>query len=444
MGKRIALIVGINDYEDPSFERLKYAETDARAVYNLLIDPDICEFDKENVLLLIGESKSQVERSLEGLLNDAEPDDFVFIYFAGHGKLDRSGSLCLAAKDTLTTRLLSSSVNLEHVRRIIDQSNCKRIVFILDSCFSGAVGQTFRSGEVPTESIEQISGQGKVMISASQAYERAREREDIGHGIFTYNLVRGLKEGEADYGGDGYITIEDIYKYVYENVKAETNGQQVPMKWGVDEKGEIIVAKSIKVLREKKRVLDSKIQQARELEKIGKLGEALSTWVEAATLDPDNEDAAKNQERLKSIISKIDELFNYFDKKGLPGPIYNDAVEILKQPDSALTDKEKSYKRITESLLNDSLSLQVFLDSWKRIERADIVIGSKEEGTDDAQKAPLLDEKLKEAPVVYEADFVDESKIVEKDKGDKKPGSGADKNVIGQVGPPKRIKETQH
>lgn len=376
MGKKRALVIGINEYEDTGFDQLKYAESDAKAIYDILVNQDIGEFVKEDVILLTGKPKSDIEESLEKVLNEAKREDLVFIYFAGHGKLDKSANLCLAARNTKTDRLLATSIHLEHIRRIIDQSDCKRIVFIIDSCFSGAAGLSFRSGDVPAESFEQISGQGKVIISASQAFERARERDDIGHGIFTYNLVKGLEEGEADHDGDGYISVEELYKYISKNVKAETKGQQVPMKWGIDEKGEIVIAKSIKTLEKKRAEIESLSSRARELENQARLDEALDAWNKVFELDPKNteaplgikqvEDAKKKKGELEA---KIDRLFDYYKNGSIPGTIYNKAFGILRNPHSSLSDKEEIFTRLVEDLLNNNLSVENFVLSWNLIEK---------------------------------------------------------------------------
>ncbi|MGH7890010.1 MAG: caspase, EACC1-associated type, partial [Thermodesulfobacteriota bacterium] len=379
MGKKKALVVGINEYEDTGFDQLKYAESDAKAIYSILVNPDIGDFAKEDVVLLTGKPKSEVEENLETILNEAKREDLVFIYFAGHGKLDKSANLCLAARNTKTDRLLATSIHLEHIRRIIDQSDCKRIVFIIDSCFSGAAGQSFRSGDVPSESFEQISGQGKVIISASQAFERARERDDIGHGIFTYNLVKGLEHGEADNDGDGYISVEELYKYISKNVEADTNGQQVPMKWGIDEKGEIVLAKSIKTLEKKRAEIERLSNSARELENQGRFDEALDTWNRVLELDPKNIEAplginhAENEKKKREEIeTKIDRLFDLYKKGSVPGAIYNKAFGIIRNLQSFRSDQDKIFTRLVEDLLNNNLSVENFVMSWNRIEKPEI------------------------------------------------------------------------
>ena len=154
----------------------------------------------------------------------------------------------LQSQNTNINRLVSTSLRPETVRAIIDQSNCEKLVFIIDSCYSGAVGQSPRSPDVVTKSLEQISGRGATIISATGALEEAIERDDLEHGIFTHYLVKGLEDGEIDYDKDGYISVDELYDYVKKNVEDETKGKQVPTKKG---EGKVNIARSIKVVKER-------------------------------------------------------------------------------------------------------------------------------------------------------------------------------------------------
>jgi hypothetical protein len=60
-------------------------------------------------------------------------------------------------------------------------------------------------------------------------------------------------------------------------VKDYTNNEQIPMKSGLDEKGDIIIAKSIKVLNERKAEVErlSKIAMSLQPDQIESLDEAL-------------------------------------------------------------------------------------------------------------------------------------------------------------------------
>ena len=68
-------------------------------------------------------------------------------------------------------------------------------------------------------------GKGRVILTASAANEVSMEDQDPGHGIFTYYLIKGFK-GMADYDNNGYLTVEEAYRYVSEEVPKATGQAQ--------------------------------------------------------------------------------------------------------------------------------------------------------------------------------------------------------------------------
>ena len=82
-----------------------------------------------------------------------------------------------------------------------------------------------------------------MILTASSANELARERPDFGHGIFTHFLLQGLN-GEADVDGDGQIDVDEIYKFVSQNVVGATRGQQNPVKKAPSLTGTVVLGKT--------------------------------------------------------------------------------------------------------------------------------------------------------------------------------------------------------
>jgi uncharacterized caspase-like protein len=76
-------------------------------------------------------------------------------------------------------------------------------------------------------------------MTASGANEVSVENDQFGHGVFTYYLVEGLK-GEADADGDGFITVDEAYRYVSDKVPQATGQEQHPIKKGTV-KGRLIL-----------------------------------------------------------------------------------------------------------------------------------------------------------------------------------------------------------
>ena len=139
---------------------------------------------------------------------------------------------------------------MKEVADIFSRLNAERVIFVVDSCFSGATGgRTLLAANTRAPSIsekfwERLSrGKGRVILSASRANEVSAEDSKYGggHGVFTYYLLEGLK-GAADYSKDGLVDVEEIYRYLSENVPQATEQRQTPVKKGEVE-GTLIVGK---------------------------------------------------------------------------------------------------------------------------------------------------------------------------------------------------------
>ena len=71
---------------------------------------------------------------------------------------------------------------------------------------------------------------------------------DAGNSVFTKYMIQGLETGDADINGDGLITVDELYDYVYERVVDETP-KQTPGKWTQKQQGEIVIANNLNLAR---------------------------------------------------------------------------------------------------------------------------------------------------------------------------------------------------
>jgi hypothetical protein len=239
-----AVVVGIDSY--PNIRPLKYAVADARAFYELLVTGN--QVPVENVFLLLNEQATLQElRSTLGtkVKNKAGADDMVIIYFAGHGATERD--MMSPDGDGLEKYLLphgadpndlyASALPMREVAHIFHRIRSERLVFVADACYSGASGGRTVSvsgvrANLSDRFLERLAGgKGKVIITASSANEVSVEKDELGHGVFTYYLVQGLR-GPADADADGLITVDEAYRYVSEKVPAATGQEQHPVKKG--------------------------------------------------------------------------------------------------------------------------------------------------------------------------------------------------------------------
>lgn len=247
-----AVVVGINNYAN--FPKLKFAVNDAEAVYCYLKENN--RVPPENIFLLIDKQASiQNLRNILGtkLKASAGEKDMVIIYFAGHGSTERDAlspdgdglEKYLLAADSDPTDIYSTALPMREVGYLFSRIKSERLVFLVDSCYSGASGGRtvenfgFRAN-ISDKFLERIStGRGKIIITASAANEVSAEDDRLQHGVFTYFLLEGLK-GKADMDFDKIITVDEIYRFVSDQVPKATRQEQHPVKRGSVE-GELVL-----------------------------------------------------------------------------------------------------------------------------------------------------------------------------------------------------------
>jgi len=247
-----AVIIGINDY--PNVRKLKFAVNDAKAFYDHLVSHNY--IPAENVTLLLDwEATLTKLRSTLGthLKRKARKDDMVIIYFAGHGSTEKDVmspdgdglEKYLLPYDADPKDLYASALPMREISHIFNRVQSERLVFLADSCYSGAsggrtIGIAGTRSNISENFLDRVaSGKGRVIITASGSNEVSAENEDLQHGVFTYYLIEGL-QGKADMDKDGLITVDEVYRYVSEQVPRATGQEQHPVKKGTVE-GQLIL-----------------------------------------------------------------------------------------------------------------------------------------------------------------------------------------------------------
>jgi uncharacterized caspase-like protein len=248
-----AVIIGVGRYESAAIPRLTYAVSDAEAIYQTLIGA--VGFKKERVLLLTDRSERKptlraIRWALGTFLSrSARRDDTVLIFFAGHGapEVDPRGlepdglAKYLVPIDADPDDLYSSALPLDELQTIFARIEAERVIAFLDACYSGAAGgRTFaskktRAGAVDDLFLDRLTrSRGRAIVSASRPSEVSLELPELGHGLFTYYLLQGLK-GAGDLNRDGIVTLQELYEYVEQQVVGKSRavgGNQHPVMKG--------------------------------------------------------------------------------------------------------------------------------------------------------------------------------------------------------------------
>jgi len=237
-----AVVIGINDYTN--IRKLKYAVNDATSFYNLLVDT--VSIPRENITLLTDREAGLTNlRSTLGtkLKGKAGKEDMVIIFFAGHGatekdsmSLDGDGlEKYILPYDADLKDLYSTALPMREISHIFRRIRSERLIFIADSCYSGAsggrtIGLSETRASISEKFLDRIAkGKGRVIMTASSANEVSAEDKN---GI--YYLLEALR-GKADIDNDGLITVDETYQYVSDKVSQATKQEQHPVKKGTVE-----------------------------------------------------------------------------------------------------------------------------------------------------------------------------------------------------------------
>lgn len=199
---------------------------DIRRMETLLTDRNFGQFACADVLE--NETHTEVEKRVIRVLKTANPSDTVMIYYSGHGIKDDEGNAYLCGSDTTTEDIEATGISQAMLYRSIEKSRCRKIAVIVDCCFSGRFGDGIESlgkmrGNITLfdpkdiEAIEQDS-KGIVFMSSSNAAQVSRENSVAGHGHFTQSVIEGIETGTADLDGNGYITFDELYNFVLEEM----------------------------------------------------------------------------------------------------------------------------------------------------------------------------------------------------------------------------------
>jgi len=245
-GRRSALIVANDQYRDPGLRRLRAPVQDARALARVLADPAIGNFD---VMVVSNQPEWKLRREVATFFADRRQEDLLLVHLSCHGVKDDSGQLYFATSDTELANLDATAVPADFVNRHMTRSRSRRVVLLLDCCYSGAFARGMMAragGAVDLE--ERFEGRGRMVLTASSAMEYAFEDAELSHdggrpSVFTRTLVQGLETGEADRDRDGRISVDELYEYVYDEVRKLTP-KQTPGRWNFEVEGEVLIARS--------------------------------------------------------------------------------------------------------------------------------------------------------------------------------------------------------
>jgi len=226
MRRRIAILVGINNYERCGL--LSFAAQDVGALKEILLDPRRGGYQEEYVKLLTDNDgfkphRANILRTVRNMTRAADAQDDLLFCFSGHG-LTAEGKAYLVPTEGSSEDASDSCVSIAEIRSLIEQSKANSKLMILDACYSGLEMGKPATGRMTAEfeeSLKSTSEAGIAVLSSCKANERSLEDPELAHGVFSHYLIEGLA-GPADSDKDNDISVFEAFEYVSKGVKEWT------------------------------------------------------------------------------------------------------------------------------------------------------------------------------------------------------------------------------
>ena len=201
-----ALIIGNQNY--------RFVSNVPFAIHDSHTFAEYCEkclgLPSENIYICDDATKQMImEDGMEWVRSVKNREDKrLIVYYAGHGVPDtkNKNKAYLLPTDVRGTKPYQG-VSLDDFYATLGSMQFEQVTVFLDACFSGinrdndAVNEGLRGVEIDAEE-GTISTGNMVVFSAAQGNETAQGYLEQGHGLFTYYLLKELKEsyGSVNYG----------------------------------------------------------------------------------------------------------------------------------------------------------------------------------------------------------------------------------------------------
>lgn len=201
--------------------------------------------------------------SVKEFVNQAKINDVVMVFVAGHGVLDENFDYYFASYDMDFDNPSLRGIPYEAIENLLDGIKALKKLLLIDTCHSGeldkdeieentndkdeeqgdiifrSVGKSIQIKDNPLglKSTNELmktlftdlrKGTGATVISSSGGAELSIEGGQFENGLFTYCLLNGLLNKEADLNKDKSISISELQMYVSSEVNKLSNGRQTP------------------------------------------------------------------------------------------------------------------------------------------------------------------------------------------------------------------------
>lgn len=220
-----ALVIGVSAYNN-GWAALPGVKRDVAAVSAVLREHGF------NVTVVNDPTRAALEKAIKDFIYTygQRRGNRLLLYFAGHGHTLETAAgqqgyiLPIEApdpsKDLATFKRLA--ISMDEIDSLVRQIEAKHVLWLFDSCFSGALFEATRSGPVPPVILERTQRPVRQFITAGTAEQTVPDNS-----IFRAQFVAALR-GEGDLDHNNYVTGEELGLFLSNSVTNYSRRAQTP------------------------------------------------------------------------------------------------------------------------------------------------------------------------------------------------------------------------
>ncbi len=236
----VALVIGIDNYSG-YWNKLNNAVRDAKAVEDLL--KKNYNFSVVRSLYDGAATRQAIISELEWLVANLKTSDNLLIFYSGHGDFKESLNRGFWVPVDATTSSTSNFISNPDLQTFIGSIKAKHTLLVSDACFSGDIfrgSDRSETAEMNDKYYNRVNSLVSRQAITSGGIEPVMDGGKDGHSVFTYYMLKALKENAQK-----YIDATQLFDAI--KIPVVNNSSQAPkfshIKNTGDEGGEFVFFK---------------------------------------------------------------------------------------------------------------------------------------------------------------------------------------------------------
>jgi tetratricopeptide (TPR) repeat protein len=241
-GTTYAVVIGISSYDNRGIHDLQFAHMDAIRFAEYLSKARGRSVPPENVKLLVNRAATlaEIDKRIKFLTTQKlGKDDTMVIFISGHGDVSEGEGYVIPNRAD-PHNLKESAYPMAALFALMHEMSAKvgRFELFVDACRAGMIGQITEKNAINLKLAKAVKegADNVTALLASKQTELAFEHPNFGfgegHSAFSYFLLRGMAADgvrEADFDGDGKVSLGELSQYVQDKVIEATQRRQHPV-----------------------------------------------------------------------------------------------------------------------------------------------------------------------------------------------------------------------